>query len=140
MERTFFMIKPDGVRRGLVGDILKRIEQRGLRIEALEMRQADQAILQAHYEHLVDKPFFPAVLDYMSDGPLIIGILSGPEAVSVWRSMMGATNPKDALPGTIRGDFALPPQPNQPMQNVVHGSDAVSSAQRECQLWFGQSR
>lgn len=105
MEKTFFMIKPDGVKRGLIGQVLERIERRGFVIEKLELRQADAAILRKHYDFLVDKPFFPEIEAYMTSGPLLIGVLSGNRVVSSWRMMMGVTNPKDALPGTIRGDF-----------------------------------
>lgn len=138
MEQTFFMIKPDGVERRLVGQILHLIERRGFVIERLELRTATEEILHQHYSHLVDKPFFKDIKSYMMSGPLLIGVLSGSKAVKSWRNMMGATNPVDALPGTIRGDFALGPVDGN-IKNVVHGSDSVEAAQREIALWFGVS-
>lgn len=106
MEQTFFMIKPDGVERGLVGEVLRRIERRGFTFERLELRQASPELLAKHYEALVTKPFYPELEAYMTSGPVLIGVLSGNRVISSWRTMMGVTNPKDALPGTIRGDFA----------------------------------
>ncbi len=137
MEQTFFMIKPDGVRRGLVGEVLSRIESRGFTIKRLEMRMATPEILHQHYADLVGRPFFPMIEQSMISGPVVAGILSGEEVISSWRTMMGATNPKDALPGTIRGDFAQAPSEGQAILNVVHGSDCKESAEREISLWFG---
>lgn len=139
MEKTLFLIKPDGVQRGLVGEVLKRIERRGFVIEKMEMRQANPSLLREHYHDLIDRPFFPLVEAAMTDGPLIVGIISGQEVISSWRMMMGATNPKDALPGTIRGDFAQAPGENEATLNIVHGSDSVVSAEREIALWFPNS-
>ncbi|MGI8190114.1 nucleoside-diphosphate kinase [Streptococcus iniae] len=136
MEKNFFMIKPDGVKRGLIGQVLERIERRGFVIEKLELRQADAAILRKHYDFLVDKPFFPEIEAYMTSGPLLIGVLSGNRVVSSWRMMMGVTNPKDALPGTIRGDFGQAPGDDGGIQNVVHGSDSIDAARREIDIWF----
>lgn len=138
MEQTFFMIKPDGVRRGLVGEVLGRIEKRGFTIDKLEVRHADQTLLEQHYSDLVDRPFFPKIVDFMTSGPLVIGMISGEEVISTWRTMMGTTNPKDALPGTIRGDFAQAPAPGEATFNIVHGSDSPESAKREMALWFGE--
>ncbi|MGT2887202.1 nucleoside-diphosphate kinase [Streptococcus didelphis] len=140
MEKTFFMIKPDGVKRGLVGQVLSRIEQRGFIIEQLEMRRADTTILRKHYEALVDKPFFSEIETYMTSDPIVIGVLSGNRVVSSWRMMMGVTNPKDAQPGTIRGDFAQAPGDDGGIFNVVHGSDSTDSAKREIDLWFGSDQ
>ncbi|EFR44552.1 nucleoside-diphosphate kinase [Streptococcus pseudoporcinus] len=137
MEKTFFMIKPDGVQRGLMGQILRRIERRGFRIEQLQMIRPSRELLDSHYQHLRGKVFYPSLLDYMMSGPLLIGILSGSDVIASWRTMMGETNPKDALPGTIRGDFAQAPEANAPMMNCVHGSDSLDSARREIELWFG---
>lgn len=137
MEKTFFMIKPDGVERRLMGEILHLIERRGFTVERLELRHATEALLKIHYSHLVDKPFFPDIRDYMMSGPVLIGVLSGPKVVKSWRNMMGATNPVDALPGTIRGDFAMGAVDGN-IKNVVHGSDSVEAAQREIALWFGE--
>ncbi|MGT2932846.1 nucleoside-diphosphate kinase [Streptococcus catagoni] len=137
MEKTFFMIKPDGVSRGLVGQVLDRIERRGFTIEKLELREASSELLRKHYEDLVDKPFFLDLECYMTSAPLVIGVISGNHVISSWRTMMGVTNPKDALPGTIRGDFAQAAEDGGGIQNVVHGSDSAESAQREMNIWFG---
>lgn len=136
MEQTFFMIKPDGVKRGFIGEVISRIERRGFSIDRLEVRYADADILKRHYAELTDRPFFPTLVDYMTSGPVIIGVISGEEVISTWRTMMGSTNPKDALPGTIRGDFAQAPSPNQATCNIVHGSDSPESATRETAIWF----
>lgn len=97
MEQTFFMIKPDGVKRGFIGEVISRIERRGFSIDRLEVRYADADILKRHYAELTDRPFFPTLVDYMTSGPVIIGVISGEEVISTWRTMMGSTNPKDAL-------------------------------------------
>ncbi len=138
MEKTFFIIKPDGVSRGLIGEILHRVERRGFTIERLELRQATPELLKEHYAALVGKPFFPEIEDYMTSGPLLAGVLVGNRVISSWRTMMGATNPKDALPGTIRGDFAQAPGEDGGILNVVHGSDSTESAKKEIALWFGE--
>ena len=138
MEKTFFMIKPDGVKRGLVGEVLHRIERRGFKIEKLEMRMATPELLEKHYEDLVDRPFFPLIVDFMTSGPVIAGVMSGEEVISSWRTMMGATNPKEALPGTIRGDYAQAPAEGAATFNIVHGSDSLESVEREIALWFGE--
>ena len=102
MEQTFFIIKPDGVKRGLVGEVLKRVEQRGYKIERLEMRtNVSNELIDQHYEALLTKDFYPSIRDYMTSGPVIIGVLSGSQVISGWRHMMGATRPEEALPGTI---------------------------------------
>ncbi|HFI0273872.1 nucleoside-diphosphate kinase [Streptococcus sp. ZY1909104] len=136
MERTFFIIKPDAVQRGLVGQIISRIEHRGFTISDLKMMTATEDLIAAHYDHLTDKPFFPQLVDYMTSGPLIAGILNGPEVVTSWRAMMGATNPVNALPGTIRGDLATAPLDGN-VKNAVHGSDCAEAAEREIRLWLG---
>ena len=138
MEKTFFIIKPDGVKRELIGEILTRIERRHFTIEHLEVRMATEELLKKHYEDLVDRPFFPSIVEYMTSGPVVIGVISGNEVIHSWRTMMGATNPKDAAPGTIRGDFAEAPGEGEPTQNIVHGSDSVASAEREIALWLGK--
>lgn len=97
MEQTFFMIKPDGVKRGFIGEVISRIERRGFSIDRLEVRYADADILKRHYAELTDRPFFPTLVDYMTSGPVIIGVISGEEVISTWRTMMGSTNPKDAF-------------------------------------------
>ena len=123
MQKTFFIIKPDAVKRHLIGQVLDRIERRGFVIE--------------HYAQLVDKPFFPSISEFMMSGPSVIGIMSGPGVIKSWRDMMGATNPGDAAPGTIRGDFATAPDGDM-IPNIVHGSDSEESAAREIQIWFGE--
>lgn len=139
MEQTFFMVKPDGVKRGLVGEILRRIERRGFTFDRLELRRATPELLAKHYDALINKPFYPELEAYMTSGPVLIGIISGNRVVSSWRTMMGVTNPKDALPGTIRGDFAQAPGDDGGIFNVVHGSDSRDSAKREIAIWFGHS-
>lgn len=137
MEQTFFIIKPDGVKRGLVGEVLKRIERRGFKLEKLELRSAvSEALIDQHYQDLVEKSFYPPIRQFMTSGPIIVGIISGPKVIESWRDMMGATRPEEALPGTIRGDFAKAAGENQAIQNVVHGSDSEESAKREIALWF----
>ena len=137
MEQTFFIIKPDGVKRGLVGEILQRIEQRGFKLEKLELRSAvSEDLIDQHYRDLVGKSFYPPIRQFMTSGPIIVGIISGPKVIESWRDMMGATRPEEALPGTIRGDFAKAAGENQAIQNVVHGSDSEESAKREIALWF----
>ncbi len=137
MEQTFFIIKPDGVRRGLVGEVLKRIERRGFKLEKLELRSTvSEDLIDQHYRDLVGKSFYPPIRQFMTSGPIIVGIISGPKVIESWRDMMGATRPEEALPGTIRGDFAKAAGDNQAIQNVVHGSDSEASAKREIALWF----
>lgn len=137
MEQTFFIIKPDAIKHGVVGQILNRVERRGFVIRDLNMMTATEDLVAQHYEHLMDKPFFPLLVDYMTSGPVIAGILEGPEVVKSWRDMMGATNPVNALPGTIRGDFATAPIDGI-VANVVHGSDSIEAAHREIALWLGK--
>ena len=137
MEQTFFIIKPDGVKRGLVGEVLKRIERRGFKLEKLELRSTvSEDLIDQHYRDLVGKSFYPPIRQFMTSGPIIVGIISGPKIIESWRDMMGATRPEEALPGTIRGDFAKAAGDNQAIQNVVHGSDSEASAKREIALWF----
>ncbi|WP_438263272.1 nucleoside-diphosphate kinase [Streptococcus oralis] len=137
MEQTFFIIKPDGVKRGLVGEVLKRIERRGFKLEKLELRSTvSEDLIDQHYRDLVEKSFYPPIRQFMTSGPIIVGIISGPKIIESWRDMMGATRPEEALPGTIRGDFAKAAGDNQAIQNVVHGSDSEASAKREIALWF----
>lgn len=137
MEQTFFIIKPDGVKRGLVGEVLKRIEQRGFTIEKLEMRtELSEFLIDQHYKNLVGQNFYPLIREYMTSGAIVVGIISGPKVIETWRTMMGATRPEEALPGTIRGDFAKAAGDNQAIQNIVHGSDSEESAKREITIWF----
>ena len=130
-ERTLVLIKPDGVARGLVGEVLGRIERKGFRLVALEMRILTREIATAHYGEHVGKPFFDSLVTFISGGPLVAAVIEGPEAISSWRTMMGATNPANAAPGTIRGDLATETQ-----NNVTHGSDSPESAAREIALFF----
>ena len=137
MEQTFFIIKPDGVKRGLVGEVLKRIERREKKKKKLELRSTvSEDLIDQHYRDLVGKSFYPPIRQFMTSGPIIVGIISGPKVIESWRDMMGATRPEEALPGTIRGDFAKAAGENQAIQNVVHGSDSEESAKREIALWF----
>ncbi len=130
-ERTLVLIKPDGVARNLIGEVLSRIERKGLRIVALELRTLDRATAEAHYGEHVAKPFFADLVDFITSGPLVAAVLEGPDAIAQWRAMMGATNPVTAAPGTIRGDLATVMQ-----ENVTHGSDSPESAAREVALFF----
>ena len=130
-ERTLVLIKPDGVARGLVGEVLGRIERKGFRIVALEMRTLSRAIAETHYGEHAGKPFFESLVSFITGGPLVAAVIEGPDAIVAWRTMMGATNPVNAAPGTIRGDLATETQ-----NNVTHGSDAPESAAREIALFF----
>lgn len=131
-EHTYVMVKPDGVGRGVVGEIIRRFEVRGFEIERLEMKIVTEDLARAHYAEHVEKPFFPELLDFITSGPVVAIELSGENAVAAVRTMMGPTNPADAAPGTIRGDLAL-----DLTQNIVHGSDSPQSAERELAIWFG---
>ncbi|NLO90166.1 MAG: nucleoside-diphosphate kinase [Clostridia bacterium] len=131
MEKTFVMIKPDGVQRNLIGKIISRIEEKGLKIVALKLMRLDEKTAREHYKEHVDKPFFPGLLEYITSGPVVAMVLEGKNAVDEVRKMMGKTNPQEALPGTIRGDFGL-----EIGRNVIHGADSKESAQREISLYF----
>lgn len=130
-ERTLVLIKPDGVARGLVGEVLGRIERKGYRIVALEHRTLSLAIAEEHYGEHRGKPFFADLVAFVTSAPLVAAVIEGPDAILSWRSMMGATNPANAVPGTIRGDLATETQ-----NNVTHGSDSPESAAREVELFF----
>jgi nucleoside-diphosphate kinase len=130
-ERTLILIKPDGVQRLLVGRILDRYEQRGLRIVGLKLMQADRSLAERHYEVHRDKPIFVGLVEFITSGPLVAIALEGLNAVAVCRAINGATRPHEAAPGTIRGDFAL-----ETGQNLVHASDSVENAEQELALWF----
>lgn len=131
MERTFVMVKPDGVMRQLVGEIVGRLEQKGFKLVGLKMLQLDRALAEKHYAEHLGKPFFPGLVDFITSGPVAAMVWEGPQVVKVVREMMGATNPAEALPGTIRGDLAVTIS-----RNVIHGSDSVESAKREIPLYF----
>lgn len=136
-ERTLVLIKPDGVKRSLVGEILKRIEDKGYTLESLELRTADRDLLDAHYEEHQGKPFFEPLVDFMSSGPVVAAVVSGHRVIESFRTLAGATDPVVALPGTIRGDLARD-WGLKVVQNLVHGSDSPESAEREIALWFGK--
>mmetsp|Transcript_35932 Transcript_35932/g.63464 ORF Transcript_35932/g.63464 Transcript_35932/m.63464 type:complete len:233 (+) Transcript_35932:70-768(+) len=133
IEKTYIMIKPDGVQRGLVGDIIKRFEQRGYQLKALKLYQATEELLRKHYKDLTEKKFFPALLEYMLSGPVVCMVWEGENAVKMGRQMLGATNPQESLPGTIRGDFSI-----EVGRNICHGSDSAENAGKEIELWFGE--
>ena len=130
-ERTLVLIKPDGVARGLVGEVLGRIERKGFRIVALQMRTLTTEVAETHYGEHQGKPFFADLVSFITSAPLVAAVIEGPEAIASWRTMMGATNPVSAAPGTIRGDLAT-----QTQNNVTHGSDSPESAAREIALFF----
>lgn len=131
MERTFVMVKPDGVERRLAGEIIRRFENRGLRLVGLKLVQPDRAIAEKHYAVHREKPFFGELVEFITRGPAIAMCWEGPKAIQLVRTMMGATKPEDALPGTIRGDLTASLQ-----ENLVHGSDAPDTAEYEIGLWF----
>ncbi|SCL22063.1 nucleoside-diphosphate kinase [Micromonospora inyonensis] len=130
-ERTLVLIKPDAVRRGLVGEILSRFERKGVRIEAMVSRTMDPALADEHYAEHVDKPFYPPLKEFMTGGPLVALVLSGDQVIDVVRGLIGATDGRRAAAGTIRGDLSLSNR-----ENLVHASDSVDSAKREIALWF----
>jgi len=130
-ERTLVLIKPDGVARGLVGEVLGRIERKGYRIVALEQRTLTVEIAEDHYGEHRERPFFADLVAFITSAPLVAAVIEGPDAILSWRAMMGATNPANAAPGTIRGDLATETQ-----NNVTHGSDSPESAAREIELFF----
>jgi nucleoside-diphosphate kinase len=130
-EQTLVLIKPDALQRQLAGEILSRLEQRGLALRAAKLVQVERDLAERHYEEHREKPFFGELLDFITSAPTLALVVEGESAVSVVRSTMGATNPAEAAPGTIRGDLALA-MPD----NLVHGSDSTESAEREIALWF----
>ena len=131
-EQTLVLIKPDGVRRGVVGEIITRIERKGLALVALELKDVDEALARAHYAEHSERPFFGELVEFITSGPVVAAILQGPRAVAAFRQLAGGTDPVEkATPGTIRGDFGLETQ-----FNLVHGSDSPESAAREIGLWF----
>jgi len=131
-ERTLVLIKPDGVQRRVIGDIISRIERKGLTIVALELKNVDDALARAHYAEHADKSFFGSLLEFITSGPVVAAVLEGPRAIAAFRQIAGGTDPVDkATPGTIRGDLGLETQ-----FNLVHGSDSPESAAREIALWF----
>ncbi|VWM00841.1 Nucleoside diphosphate kinase [Collinsella sp. AK_207A] len=133
IEKTYSMIKPDAVRDRKVGEIISRIERSGLTIERMELAYVTVEQADENYKHLKDKPFYPNLIAFMTGGPVVKMVISGLGAVAKMRSLMGATNPLEAAPGTIRGDFAIDVN-----SNVIHGSDSVENAEREIKLFFGE--
>ena len=131
IERTLIIIKPDGVQRGLIGEILGRLERRGLKIVGLEFRTINAETASKHYGEHEGKPFYNGLIEYITSGPSVLGVLEGPDAVAVTRSTIGATNPVNAAPGTIRGDLGV-----MTGRNLIHGSDGGESAAREIALFF----
>ena len=132
-ERTYVMIKPDAVARGLVGAIVGRLEAVGLKIDRMHLGVVSPEEAAANYAEHEGKPFYEGLVAYVTSGPVVKMVVSGPDAVAVCRKLMGATNPRDAAPGTIRGDYGLTLD-----ANVIHGSDSLSSAQREIDIFFGE--
>ncbi|NP_001117775.1 nucleoside diphosphate kinase [Oncorhynchus mykiss] len=130
-ERTFIAIKPDGVQRRLVGDIIKRFELKGFKLVGMKFIQAPESLLKKHYADLKDRPFFPGLVSYMASGPVVAMVWEGLNVVKTGRVMLGETNPADSKPGTIRGDYCI-----QVGRNIIHGSDSVESANKEINLWF----
>ena len=137
IEQTLILVKPDGVSRGLVGEIIARIEAKGYVIADLKMMQADRALLERHYAEHQGKPFFEPLVEFMLSGPIVAIIAEGQRVIEGFRSLAGATDPTVAAPGTIRGDLARD-QGTKVMQNLVHGSDSPESAAREIQIFFPQ--
>lgn len=133
MERSFVMIKPDGVQRGLIGEVISRFERRGLKLVGLKLLQPSQALAEQHYGAHREKPFFGRVVSFITSGPVVAMVLEGPDAIHVIRNTMGATKPAEAAPGTIRADYAV-----DIAYNIVHGSDSTESAEQEIALWFGE--
>ncbi|MFL5867672.1 MAG: nucleoside-diphosphate kinase [Thermoleophilaceae bacterium] len=131
MDRTLILVKPDAFERGLTGEVIARFERKGLRIAALKLMRMERELAERHYEEHVDKPFFGDLVEFITSGPLVAMVLEGHEAVVAARQIIGATNPLEASPGSIRGDYALEVQ-----TNLVHGSDSPESSAREVGLFF----
>ena len=135
MERTLILVKPDGVKRNLVGEVLSRVEKKGYAIAALKMMSADRALLTQHYAEHEGKPFFEPLLEFMASGPIVAVVAEGNRVIEGFRKLAGATDPTIAEPGTIRGDLARD-QGTKVVQNIVHGSDSLESATREISIFF----
>lgn len=131
IESTLLIVKPDGVRRGLIGEVLRRVEDKGLVIESMRLATIDRSLAEQHYDEHVDKPFFRELVDFITGGPVVIAKVTGESAIDAWRTLMGPTNPIQAPPGSIRGDLAT-----LIGENIVHGSDSAASAARELGLFF----
>lgn len=133
MERTLVIVKPDGIQRGLVGRIIQRLEQRGLRIAAMKLIQIDESLARRHYASHGGRPFFSGLIQYITSGPVVVAVMEGTNAVNCVRQSMGATDPAQADPGTIRADLAL-----EIGRNLVHGSDSLESASKEIEIFFSE--
>jgi len=127
------MIKPDGVQRGLIGEIISRFEKKGFYLKAMKFITVEKSFAEKHYEDLSSKPFFPALVDYIVSGPVVAMVWEGKNVVSTGRKIIGATNPAESAPGTIRGDYAI-----MVGRNIIHGSDSVENARKEIALWFSE--
>jgi len=134
MERTFVAIKPDAVQRGLIGEVIQRFEKKGFKIIGLKMIHVDRALAERHYAEHVGKPFYENLINFITSGPIVAMVLQGVDVVNLTRLMMGATNPQNATPGTIRADYAQITE-----RNIVHGSDSLESAKREIALFFSDN-
>lgn len=134
MQNTLVLLKPDTIQRGLVGQIISRFENKWIKISAMKMMMMSEDLVNEHYDFLMDKPFFPSIKSYMSGSPLVAMVLTGPEAIEVVRTMIGATNSKEALPGTIRGDFGMTMD-----ANIIHASDSLETAVVEIRRFFSES-
>jgi nucleoside-diphosphate kinase len=132
-ESTLLIVKPDGVRRGLVGEVLRRVEAKGMSIDEMRLETIPRETAEEHYGEHREKPFYGELVDFITSGPAVVAKISGDEAITCWRTLMGPTNPVEAAPGSIRGDFAT-----EIGQNIVHGSDSAESAARELKLFFGE--
>ncbi|HEV3383128.1 MAG TPA: nucleoside-diphosphate kinase [Trebonia sp.] len=130
-ERTLILLKPDAVRRNLIGEVIARIERKGLRVIAMDLRTIDKSTAETHYAEHSQKPFFGSVVDFITSAPSVALVVEGERAIEAFRGLAGATDPVKALPGTIRGDFAL-----EVGENIVHGSDSPESAEREIKIFF----
>ncbi|MFM7576087.1 MAG: nucleoside-diphosphate kinase [Microcystaceae cyanobacterium] len=133
MERTFIMVKPDGLQRHLVGEIVRRFESKGFKLVGLKLMRVSQELAEKHYEALKDKAFFPGLVEFICSSPVVAMVWEGDNVVTTSRQMIGATNPHSAAPGTIRGDFGVAVG-----RNIIHGSDAIETAQRDVSLWFSE--
>jgi nucleoside-diphosphate kinase len=130
-ESTLLIVKPDAVRRGLIGEIISRVERKGLRIEEMRLMRIDRDLAERHYAEHVEKPFFGELVDFITSGEVVVAKVTGREAVAVLRAMMGTTDPAKSAPGTIRGDYGM-----EITENLIHGSDSLESAKRELDLFF----
>jgi nucleoside-diphosphate kinase len=133
IEATLLIVKPDGIRRGLVGEVLRRIEAKGLTIEKMDLRVIERPVAEEHYGEHREKPFFGELVDFITGGPVVVAKITGDDAITCWRTLMGPTDPVQAAPGSIRGDYATVIG-----ENIVHGSDSAESAARELKLFFGE--